>query len=304
MLQVPDFANFSSLLKFEDFINDGIFNGKISTEDLDNATTLSKIVEGLQYQAQLLGNGFQGLSRYMDDHLAVISHALQATRNEFIHVFELCESLNLAVNKLEARNKTQEVKITSLEEEAATLLSACQDATQELQIEVNDLLEFNLEHDIISGSESIEAIGSRQEEGEGGEYAKAAESFLLAAKKIGIQAQHLMSANRVSVTSVKDLKNKLKQAELTAETAIQDRQLSQERVLKLERDLEELQNVCSEMKVKIEDNQVKDDMLRDKEAELSSLQNALTAKTRGTSCCWSTSPEICFASYSFGISPF
>jgi len=272
-----------------------MFNGKISTDDLDNSTTLSKIVEGLQYQTQLLGNWFQGLSRYMDDHVAVISQFLQSTRKEFIHMLEHCESLILAVNRLEGQNKTQEVKIISLEKEAATLLFACQDATQVLQIEFSDLLEFYPEHDIISGPGSIEAIGGRQEEGEGSEYAKAAESLLLATRKIGIQAQHLMSANRVLVTSVEDLKNKLKQAELTAETAIQDMQLSQERLLQSERDLEELQNLCSEMRVKIEDNQVKGDTLRDKEEELSSLQNALTAKTKGNSCCWSTSPRICFA---------
>lgn len=294
LLQVPDFANFSSLLSLEDFNNDGKFNRKISIEDHDDATTLSKIVEGLQYQGRLLGNRLRDLSRYTDDHIAMISQALHSTRNEFIFVLELSESLKLAVNKLESQNQTQEVRISFLETETSTLLSACQNATQELEIEFSDLLDLCPENDLITssvGSGSIEVTGGRQEEEGVDIYVKAADSLLLATRKIRIQAQQLMSVNRFLVTSVNDLKNKLEQAELTAETVIQDRKLSEERILKLERDLEELQNVCSKMKVMMQD---KEDLLRDKEAELSSLQNALTAKDKGNSYYWSIYLEICF----------
>ncbi|ONK77691.1 uncharacterized protein A4U43_C02F9520 [Asparagus officinalis] len=281
--ELPDFAKISALLNFEDFINDEIYNSKISTEDLDDDAALSNIVERLQYQAEVLGNRFQGLSRYTDDYITVVLQALQAISSEFIHMLDLGESLKVTVNKLEAENQEQAAEMSSLEKEMVNLLSACQDASQGLRSEFTYLLELYPEDDILKSSldsGSIEAVGRRQEEGKGGEHASAAESLLLASRKIRIQAQQLTRVNRALLASMNDLKNKLKQAELTAETAIQDRQLSQERHLKLERDLEDLQKVCSEMKVKIQDKQVKEDILRDKEAELSSLQNALTAKVK------------------------
>lgn len=305
MQQIPDITNLSSLLEFENFTNDGTSSGWISTGDLDDAMTFSKIVEGFQYRDQLLSNRFRGLSRFMDDHLTVLSQALQATRNQYIHMLELIDSLKLSINKLEIQNQTQEVKMSSLEREMVTLLSACQNAMQELHMEISEILEFHPEYEAISsglGSGSMEAVDNKQEDEEGSEYARAAEGLLVRSKKIGVQAQQLMNVNKMLVTSVDDLRDKLKQETLAAETAFKDRQLCQERLLKLEMDLEELQNTCSEMKVKLEENQGKEHMLRDEEAELSNLQNTL--KVKGKLCCWPTSSLVCFKPQSSVLSPF
>ncbi|KAJ6824750.1 golgin subfamily B member 1 isoform X1 [Iris pallida] len=282
--QVTAFTNLSTLPKFEDFINDKMFNNEMSTVDLDDPTSLTKIAEALQSQDRNLSDKFEKLSRYLDDHIAVISEALQTAKNEVIHMLELSESLKLNISNLEDRNHAQEFKILSLEKAAMTLFSACTDATQELQIEFGDMFGFDMEQSMINSrmeSRSLGDVDAALEEGNGSEYAKAAETLLLAAKRINVQSQQLVNVKRAWDTSIDDLTHKLNEADLTAKSFIQDRQLSEERILKLEGDLEALQTICKEMKLKIENYQAKEDSLKDEEAQLSLQQNTLATKERG-----------------------
>lgn len=281
-----EFAKLLSLPKFEDFLNDKILHNVTSTPELDDVPSLTSIVEGLHAQAKLLSVRFRSFSKHMDDHVALVLQGLQATRDEFIHMLDLRESLKSDLVKLEANNQAQDGKIVSLQKEVTALFSACMDATQELQIELHHLmnLDSSTEQGIMNSSldsRSREAVSDGVEEGYAVKYAKAADDLLHAARRVKIQCQQLANIKEVCVTSIDDLKDKLKQAELTAETSVQDQHLYHERVSALERELKALQESCSEMNSKIENYQAREGMLRNKEEELLSLQHTLTAKERG-----------------------
>ncbi|KAJ0977320.1 hypothetical protein J5N97_012794 [Dioscorea zingiberensis] len=281
--QCTDLLQLSSLPKFEEFIKDKMVSEKIT--DLDVTPSFSKIVEWFHAHAKLVGDNFQVLSRFMDDHIALASQALQTTKDEFSNVLELNESLRLNVATLEADKQIREAKISSLKKDLMLLLSTCSDATNELQIEFHDAgLDSDPEQQKWSSSLDLiskDVSGGETEEGSAGEYAKVAQSLLLAVRKVGIGFHQLVNAKRILMTSIDDLENKFKQEELTAKSAIEDRHQCEERISELERDLAELRNFCSELRLQIKEFQAKEDMLKDKEAELLTLQSTLTTKERG-----------------------
>ncbi|RWW30166.1 hypothetical protein GW17_00005264 [Ensete ventricosum] len=172
----------------------------------------------------------------------------------------------LDVHKLEAHNEAQQAKLVTLQKGVMTLFSACVDATREL-------VEFNDSRDSASTLEK-EAFTGGLEDMDSGHYAKAAEGLLLAAKRIKDKIEELSDAEKVWLKYEDDIKNKLKEAESTAKAAVQEQMLQQERVSTLEKDLEELNELCSEMKNKIENYQAKEERLRDKEEEILSMQKA------------------------------
>lgn len=282
----PDLTKLHSLPEFEDFMKDRMVHLEIITGEAGDVPSFTKLVEVFRSQATLFGDTFKDLSSYMDSHIALTVKALQGVRDQFIHIVEVNESLTTNLEALEAQNKAQEFKIASLQNEIMGLLSACTDASQELQVELHDFigLDSSSKPDKMSfdlESTSKEEAGRVAEQLDGSESTKVAKSLLLAARSIRNNFEELASARSAWITSISDLENKLKQAELTAETAVRDGNLNQERVSKLQVDLDALQIVCSEMKVKIEEYQAREDVLRDKEAEILSSKQTLSSKHSG-----------------------
>lgn len=283
MKQIPAFTNLSSLPSFEDFINNETFHTESILEDADAVTSCKKIVEKLCEEARLVNGRFTGLSKYIDDHITFILQALQGAKDEFIHALHLSESLKLNIEKLEARNQAQEFEISSLKTEATSFLSACSDATKELHVKVFDLLCFDSELEDVHSDLVIRspAFESKVEREDASEFAQAADNFLLTCRRVITQSQNLVKINKDMSNSLETLKQKLNHAEMTAETTVDERNLIQERVLKLEEDMDALQNVCNEMKVKLNDYQSKEDLIKRKEDELKRLEHSLTAQDRG-----------------------
>ncbi|KAL0920963.1 hypothetical protein M5K25_007983 [Dendrobium thyrsiflorum] len=284
MEEISVFANLSSLPSFEDFINNEVFHTEPILEDDGAVISCKKIVEKIYEEARVLNDRFRCLSGFMDDHITFTLQALQSAKDEFMHTLYLSESLKLTIEKLETRNQAQEFEISSLQTDALRLLSVCKDATQELHLKVSDLLGFDLElENVHSGLEMRSPVSfqGKIEKEDASEFAQAADNLLLTCRKIIIQFQNLVKFDKDMSISVENLKHKLNHAEMTAETMIGERKLIQDRVLKLEGDLDELQNICNEMKVKLNDYQSKEDLIKDKEAELKRLEHSLTAKDRG-----------------------
>ncbi|XP_072979944.1 trans-Golgi network-localized SYP41-interacting protein 1-like isoform X1 [Typha angustifolia] len=272
LVSVPDFAN---------FINDVKFHSNARMTNLDDISSFSEVVEGLHDQTKFIGQCFKIFSTHMDDHTADMLQASHVVRDEFIHILELEESMKLDVDKLEAHNMVVEAKMVSMQKEVVTLLSACMDATKEIQIEFHDLFdsEFASEEDIMKTSvESIlkEDAAARLQE-DGSEYVNAANSLLSAARSLKIQSRQLRDVKEVWKADLENLKSKLQHAELTAKTVSQD----VERVSTLEKDLATLQEICTEMRIKIDNYQAREDMIRAKEEELLSLDCISSSKDRG-----------------------
>lgn len=85
----------------------------------------------------------------------------------------------------------------------------------------------------------------------------------------------------MAAATVEELQNKLKQSITSLEKAIEERDLNQDRVSKLESEVEELQTSCSELRLKLNDSHSKEDKLKEREAEISSLSNTLLMKEKG-----------------------
>lgn len=258
-----------SLPSYEDFINSKMARDKTSSANLDEALSFGTVIEGLNNWVKSLEDCFKDLSAYMDDHIARTFQALQVTKDEIFNILEVQESLKSHVDRLEARNKAEESKLLSLQKELMALLSECIDDTQEVQIGFNDL--FGLE------SRSKVETGPKVDDSEN---VSAADSLLSVAARLKMQIGQLVDVKNLCAGSMHDLKNKLEQTEVAAETAFQDSHHYQERVTLLENDLATLQEAYTEMKIRIENYQTREDMVRAREEGLSPLQ-LLVAKDGG-----------------------
>ncbi|KAI7995882.1 hypothetical protein LOK49_LG11G00890 [Camellia lanceoleosa] len=75
------------------------------------------------------------------------------------------------------------------------------------------------------------------------------------------------NVRNVLVTAIEDSENKCTETRRNLENAIEERDLKQNKISKLESDLQSLQNSYQEMRFKLEDYQAKEDKLKDREAE-------------------------------------
>ncbi|CAK9172375.1 unnamed protein product [Ilex paraguariensis] len=73
-------------------------------------------------------------------------------------------------------------------------------------------------------------------------------------------------------STIETLQNKLEETKMTCEKALEERDQNQHRISKLETDLEALQNFCSELRLKLEDYEVKEDKFIKREAEVSQMK--------------------------------
>ncbi|KAF8408364.1 hypothetical protein HHK36_007513 [Tetracentron sinense] len=270
--------------------NDAMDSSEMSIADINNIPSyLANTVEGFHMKNKLLEDKFESFSSSVDEFIAALLRALQATRDEVIVMCEHMECLEEKVKNAEVYKQAQENMLSTLENDIATLHSACTYATQELQFEVvNNLLDLSFDPELEKFNHSLYSearesggdavVEDQRETLDGTKYVKAAENLLLAARRVRTQTEQFENIRNVSMTFIKDLQNKLNDTRLISENAIEERDLTRNIVSKLESDLETLQNLCSEMGLKLEDCQAKEDILKDREAELLSLNSTLAMK--------------------------
>ncbi|KAL0004423.1 hypothetical protein SO802_011984 [Lithocarpus litseifolius] len=268
-----------------------IDNSWVSAADDDNISShFRKTVEGFQSRNKIIYDKVEGFSSFIDECIAGLLRKLQETQDDVVFVLEHIESLKQKSKNLEMIQQEQETTIAMLENDVVTLLSACTDATRELQIEVkNNLLELisvpeleklnhtlSLEMRETDGDATVE----RQQRLNGNKHVDAADKLLLATRKFQSLVKQFESTSNVAADTVEELQNKLKQSRTSLENAIEERDLNQDRISKLESEVEELQTSCSELRLKLNDSQSKEDKLKEREAEISSLSNTLLMKEK------------------------
>lgn len=84
------------------------------------------------------------------------------------------------------------------------------------------------------------------------------------------------------VGTIKGLQVKLEESNNTCVKVLEEKEIHQERISQLETDLEASNDLCNEMKLKLEDYQAKEDNIREKEAEVLSLNSKASLKFQGT----------------------
>lgn len=255
--------------------------GQVYAEDGNSLEShFSTTVEGFHFRNKVLVDSIEGYSAFMDEFTAALLTKLVATRDGIIHKFDQITSLKQKVNNLEMDRQAQENRIAILENESKILLSACTDATFELETEI----EHNLV-EVTSVPEVREASGDAVAEHhrDNSKYLVSAKNLSLVARKVGHLIKQLGTTRNASGEAIKELENKFTETRKSLENAIVERDLNQSMISKLESELEALQKSYQEMGFQIEDRQAKEDELHDREAEISSLRNALLIKERGKS---------------------
>ncbi|TQD86996.1 hypothetical protein C1H46_027444 [Malus baccata] len=263
-------------------------NGEASVSDADMSSYLKKTAEKFQLRDNILAENVERFSSSVDEFIANLLRNLQAIRDEVITMSENMESVKEKATNLEISKQEQEDTIASLENDLNSLLSSCTDATGELQFQVkNNLLELSsvpeleeLKHYLFPETGAIggETTETNEQGLYGSKYGKTAEMLSISIRKVKALIKQFESASKVAASTIEDLQSKLTEARTTVEKAVEERDLGQNRISKLDADVEALQNSCSKLALRLEDYQSKEDKFNEKEAEVLSLRNALSMK--------------------------
>ncbi|RZC72132.1 hypothetical protein C5167_035301 [Papaver somniferum] len=261
----------------ENFHNDTMHNSEGSAADSKNISSYFKdIIEGFNMKNKLIKDSFVGFSGSMDDYVAVLTEALQQTMDGVVATLETMESLKQQVKNVEIHNHEQESVIDKFQNDVTMMLSACKDIVDELRFE-----DENLNSSLFSGERK--AGGDAVEEQRallGTQGVKVLENVLSATKKFQSQNKQLESLNSACEVTIEDLQTELEGTKLNLESVTQERDLHQSRASKLETALEELKSSCNSMNLKLDECLAMEDVLREKEAELSSLHVSLASKSQ------------------------
>lgn len=265
-------------------VNSGIVNGQVNAVDVDNIPLYFKeTVEEFQLRNKNLAENFEGFSIFTNEFIEALLRKLRISRDAVSSVFENMGSLKEKMKNLELLKEEHEKTIAKLEQDQKLLLSACTNATRELQFEVtNKLLELSsipeLEklncNPIQEASEAGAEDTEHQQRLDEREYAMIAEKLSLAATRVQNLAKLFESSSNVAAATIEDLQNKLVESTATSEKATEKCVILKNRVLEFETDVEALQNSCKELRLKIKDYQAMEEKLMEQEAELSALQEA------------------------------
>ncbi|XP_023542251.1 putative leucine-rich repeat-containing protein DDB_G0290503 isoform X2 [Cucurbita pepo subsp. pepo] len=236
-----------------------IESGKVVVEgDAGNiSSSFRKIMEGIWLKNKRFTDHFEGFSSSMDGFMADLLKRVEATREEVVFVCGHVESLKEMVKNLEMYKQEQENTKVMLEDDVSLLLSACVEATKELQFEMTNhllLLDSIPELDDLKDSIPMESSETNG--------ASAAESPANSTRsKSAAAAEKLLAASRNVQSMVKQFESVIK----GAAARIQDTQHI----------LEITENSCDDLKRQLEVCQANKEELKEREAEVSSLYSSL-----------------------------
>ncbi|KAJ4756407.1 Spindle pole body component 110 [Rhynchospora pubera] len=114
-IEVSGFVKFLSLPSYDKFINERNTHNNSEKRNWREVNSISSMAEGLVDQSKHMSKYFEDLSSYMDDHITLMSQALQATSEEFFHMMDSEDNVKLELEKLEVQYKAQEEKLKKAE---------------------------------------------------------------------------------------------------------------------------------------------------------------------------------------------
>ncbi|KAF9600274.1 hypothetical protein IFM89_005860, partial [Coptis chinensis] len=280
--------SFSSYI--DEFPNGTVDNIEPNATDINDI--LTKTVEGFKKRNQLIEDKWHSFSSSIDELIAILLRELQATKDNVIDMLNPMEVLKLEFKNLEAYKQATEGTVSTLKNDIMMLLSVWADSTDYLGFQMDNSLvnlSSNLEQETLNRSlyrgtrkASGDAMEQQLERPGGDGNGKEAESFLTAAREVRSQIKYLENVNHLTLTAIKELQGKLQEAQVASENSMIERDLNQNKVSMLERDLQALKDLCSGLETKLKDYEAKEDMLNQKDADFSLMYHSLAMKERGT----------------------
>ncbi|KAB2041883.1 hypothetical protein ES319_D02G178600v1 [Gossypium barbadense] len=253
----------------------------------DVSSCVIRVAEGFQLRNKIFADRFEGFSKFLDESIGSLLKKLHATEDEVKSMVENMESLKQNVKNLEMREQEKEKAMAILQDDVETLFSACRDAVEDLHFEVKSTLtEFNslpglenLNHGLHPGGEFVGRDMAKQDIG-GNRYIQTAEKLFAATREVQSLVKFYETTNKAVATIVHNLQKDLEDTRRASEKAIEERDVCQSRVFKLESDVEALEESYREVTHKVDDYQAKEDIWKEKEAELLSLYNNMSMKEK------------------------
>ncbi|CAI0425783.1 unnamed protein product [Linum tenue] len=248
-------------------------NGDVDSADLDNVSLyFKKCSDGLQLRNKIVAENFEGLSSFIDQFVESLVSKLRSTKDVVTVTFERMESMKQKMMDLEIQKEEQDGALTSLEKEREVLLSACINATRELQLElVNSLLDLKSVPELEKLNHLIQSVNEESYDAGQTEPIVEAQNLLLAARKVRNHMKVFESTSTVAASVIEDLENKVTANAGTSESILRERDFFQSRVVELESEVEGLQNSCQQLGSELGDhiNIVREkDLLQSRVAEL------------------------------------
>ncbi|BBG93971.1 hypothetical protein Prudu_002139 [Prunus dulcis] len=269
-------------------------NGEDNVTDVEDVSScLKKTVERFQLRNNILAENFERFSFSTDEFIATLLRKLKAIRDEIVTVVEHTESFKQKANNLEIYKQEQENTIAILENDLKSLLSACTDATRELQFEVkNNLLELSSvpeledirhylspERGVIAG----EGTEIHEQALDGSKYGKTAEMLSVSIRKVKALIKQFERTSEVAASTIEDLQNKLTEARSSSEKAMEERDLGKNRISKLDADIEALQNKLAKARTTsekaMEERELGQNRISKLDADIEALQNSCSKLT-------------------------
>ncbi|KAL9423770.1 hypothetical protein AB3S75_035790 [Citrus x aurantiifolia] len=273
----------------DDIDNIEMYDNEVTVLDTDDITScFRKTAEGFQMRTKILTDTFEHFSVSIDEFIAALLRKLQTTRDEVVRMTQCMDSLRGKVKNLEGCKQEHEEAMVMLQNDATVLLSACIDATRELQFEVkNNLLELNSVPELENLNRGFSQPESKvdgddttdhQKSLHGNRYHEAAENLLFSASKVQRLAKLFEMTSIIAASTIQDLQKKLQDTTTAYENVKDERDLHQNKVSKLESDVDALEHSCKELRLKVEDLEAKEEKLKENEAEISLLYDRLSRK--------------------------
>lgn len=255
-------------------------NTEIDGADIDTIiSSFGKIVKGCQLRNKHIADKFDEFSDSMNEFISPLHEKLLETETISTTIVENMEIMKEEANTTNKLKADQENIIVTLENNVSVLLSACTDSTIALQSEVDK----NLRQlgSISEVEKSNLDAGSQAEHHKNSKYAEAAHKLMNASRKAQTLIRQFGCRSEQVDATIEDLQNKLKETTVAFELVTDERDLNKNRVLQLESDIQSLKSTCSELKDKLEGYRALEEKLEQKEADISSMHNALLAKKEG-----------------------
>ncbi|KAK4283509.1 hypothetical protein QN277_000452 [Acacia crassicarpa] len=264
-------ASFGGIENYDVEVDSRLVNG---TDIDDLISQFGNIVKGFQLRNKLIADRFDDFSDSIDKLISLLKTKLLEAETDVISILKHLEVLKEKVNAGENLEAEQEKTIANLENDITIFLSAFADASHELQSVVHENL---VEPGPISETMNLDA-DALAKYNQDSKYMDTARKLMSASRKAQYLIKHFEFRTRELNSTVEDLLNKLKETRAASEEVIKERDLSQNRVLQLESDIQVLQNSCSELRNNLEGHHALEETLKEKEKEISSLSSALSMK--------------------------
>ncbi|XP_006647461.2 myosin-3 [Oryza brachyantha] len=274
-----------SLPDYDNFVTERMASSKIRKGNADGVLSFSTIVEQMSNQAEYLSEFFKDLSGFMNHNIMLVHRSLQLASSNVAHTLEEHGTLRNELQNKDTHNRAQEAELLYLQKELRAMSSSCINCSQQIQTISDDLLELGYAIELATGNSNavskVEGSLSVLKDMDDGDYIKVSDALLSTVSKLKSESEKLSNQKGAVFTLLDELKSRLKQMESAAETSSQEHEQYVKRVCLLEKDLETLKDECKGMEIKIQEYQERENMLKEKELELLSLEHAQSKIDRG-----------------------